>query len=112
MLLGLLDVLHGDEPDAVVVVVHHKQLLDAVLVQEPLRLIALDVLLHGDEIVFRHQLVDGLAGIGGEAHIAVGENADELALLAAAIVSTTGMPEIWWALIRVSASFSVASGEW
>ena len=35
----LLDVLHGDQADAAVVVVDHQQLLDAVLVQQPLGLV-------------------------------------------------------------------------
>ena len=34
---------------------------------------------HGDELVLRHQLAHRLAHVGGEAHVAVGENADELA---------------------------------
>ena len=35
----LLDVLHGDQADAAIVVVDHQQLLDAVLVQQPLGLV-------------------------------------------------------------------------
>ncbi len=34
----LLDVLHGDEADAAVILVHHQQLLDAVLMQQALGL--------------------------------------------------------------------------
>ena len=38
VLLDLLDVLDGDEPLEVVVIVHHQELFDAVLVQEGLGL--------------------------------------------------------------------------
>ena len=45
----------------------------------------LDALAHGDEIVLGHQFGDALARIGGEAHVAVGQNADQLARLAVAL---------------------------
>ena len=77
-LLRLLDVLDGDEADAAVLVVDHDQLLDAVLVQEPLRLVAVDGLAHRDQALARHQLRYRLLGVGGEAHVAVGDDADEL----------------------------------
>ena len=76
----LLDVLDRDEADAAVMVVDDEELLDAELVQEPARLVLGDAFAHGDEPVLRHQFGDGLAGIGGEAHVAVRQDADELAL--------------------------------
>ena len=60
----LLDVLHGDETDAAILVVDHQQLLDAVLVQQALGLVLADALAHGDELVLGHQLGDVLARIG------------------------------------------------
>ena len=42
VLLRLLDVLDRDEADAAVLVVDHQQLLDAVLVQQPLGLLLRD----------------------------------------------------------------------
>ena len=75
----LLDVLDGDQADAAILVVDHQQLLDAVLVQEPLGLVLADALAHGDEPLLGHQLGHLLARIGGEAHVAVGEDADQLA---------------------------------
>ena len=39
----------------------------------------LDAFAHGDQLVLGHQLGDALARIGGEAHVAVGEDADQLA---------------------------------
>ena len=45
----LLHVLDGDQADAAIVLVDHEQLLDAVLVQQPLRLVLADALAHRDE---------------------------------------------------------------
>ena len=80
----LLDVLHGDQADAAILRIDHQQLLDAVLVQQPLGLVLVDALAHGDEPVLGHQLGDLLPRVGGKAHVAVGEDADELAGVAVA----------------------------
>ena len=77
--LRLLDVFHGNEADAAVVFVYHQNLFDAVLMQKPLGFLHLHAFAHGDELVLRHQLGDRLALVGGETHIAVSEDADELA---------------------------------
>jgi hypothetical protein len=77
--LGLLDVLDSDEADAPVVVIHDQELLDAVLMEKALCLDLLHVALDGDELVARHELGDRLVRIGGEPHVAIGEDADELA---------------------------------
>jgi hypothetical protein len=77
MRLRLVHVLHGDEPDAAERVVHHQQLFDPVLVQEPPRLVGADVAAHRDEVLPGHQLVDADGGVGREAHVTVGEDADE-----------------------------------
>ena len=79
----LLDVLDRDEPDATVVVIDHKELLDAMLMQEPLCLVEPDIFPDGDELVLGHQLGDALVGVGGKAHVAIGENAGEPPLAAA-----------------------------
>ena len=75
--LRLLDVLHRDEADAAIGVVDHQQLLDAMLVQEAHRLLALHGFAHGDQLVAGHQLGDRLARVVGEAHVAVGDDADQ-----------------------------------
>ena len=75
--LRLLDVLDGDQAGAAIVVVDDQQLFDAVLVQQALGLLARDVLAHRDQLVLGHQLGDRLARIAGEAHVAVGQDADE-----------------------------------
>ena len=55
------------------------KLFDAVLVQHPLRLVLADALAHRDEVFMRHQFGDFLLRIGREAHVAVGEDADQFA---------------------------------
>ena len=77
--LGFLDVLDGDKADAMAFAVHHEKLLDPVLVQQALGLFLLHVLLYRDEVFPRHQFIDLLAGIGGETHIAVCQDADKAA---------------------------------
>ncbi len=77
----LLDVLDRNQADAAVVVIDDQELLDAVFVQEPFRLLAVDTVAHGNERLFRlvagHQLAHRLQRIVGEADIAVGENAKQ-----------------------------------
>ena len=97
----LLDVLDRDQADAAVLVVDHQQLLDAVLVQQPLGLVLADALAHGDQLLLGHQLGDRLPRIGGEAHVAVGEDADQLAGPPLPPPSTTGMPEMRFSLHQV-----------
>ena len=79
---GFLDVLHGHQADAAIGIVDHQQLLNAVLVQQFHGLIAFDVFGNGDEAFLGHQLTDRLVGIGGKAHIAVGEDTHQLAGIA------------------------------
>ena len=69
------------EADAAAGLVDHHQLLDPVLVQQAARLLLADALADGDHLA-RHQLGDRLARIVGEAHVAVGDDADELRRLA------------------------------
>ena len=77
--LRLLDVLDRDQADAAIGIVHHDDLLDAVLVQQPLGFVGLHAFAHRDQLVLGHQLGDLLARIGGKAHVAVGEDAHQLA---------------------------------
>ena len=89
----LLDVLDGDEADAAPGIVDDDQLLDPVQMQQPARLVLGDALADGDHLA-GHEVGHRLARIVGEAHVAIGEDADELSRLAAVARSTTGMPEI------------------
>ena len=77
----LLDVLDGDEPDAALRIVDDHQLLDAVQMQEPARLVVVHPLADRHHLA-GHELRHRLARIVGEAHVAIGENADELRGLA------------------------------
>ena len=75
--LGLVHVLDGDQADAAIGVIDHDQLLDPVLVQQVPSTIGADIGGDGDEVLPRHQLINLEAGIGGEADVAVGDDADE-----------------------------------
>ena len=77
----LLDVLDGDEADAARRLVDDDKLLDPMLMQEPARLVAADPLPDRHHLA-GHQFGDRLARIVGEAHVAIGEDADELRRLA------------------------------
>ncbi len=77
--LGLLDILDGDEACAAIVGIDDQQLFDAVLVQQHLGLVLGDAIAYRDQLFKGHQFADGLGGMGGEAHIAMGEDAHQLA---------------------------------
>ncbi len=78
MQLRFFDVFDGDQADAAIGVVDHQQLLDAVRVQQALGFGLVDgFTVHGDQLVLGLQFADRLIGIGGEAHVAIGENADQ-----------------------------------
>ena len=79
-LVGLLDVLDGDQADAAIGVVDHQQLLDAALVQEPLGLVRAHAFAHRDQLLLGHQRADRRGVVGGEADVAVGQDADQLAV--------------------------------
>ncbi len=80
--LGLFHVLDGDEADAAIGIVDHQQLLDPVLVQEPPRFVTADAGLGRDQLVLGHQAGDLLVHLGRKAHVAVGQDADQLAVAA------------------------------
>src|ERR1700722_8423874 len=56
-------VLDRDQSDAAVLIVDHKQFLDAVLMQHPLRLVLADAFAYRDKVFVRHQLGDLLPRI-------------------------------------------------
>ena len=80
--LGLLDVLDGNETLQVEVLVHDGQLLYLVLAQDLLGLGQSSSLGGGDQVLLGHHVVDELAHIGLKLHITVGDDADELAVVA------------------------------
>ena len=59
----LLDVLDRDQADAAVMVVDDEELLDAVLVQQALRLLLVDAVADRDQAVLGHELGDRLVRV-------------------------------------------------
>src|ERR1043165_4523676 len=76
----LLDVLDGDEALEVAVGVDDEELLDAMLVEDLARLLERGADGRGDEVLLGHALGDRQVEARLEAQVAVGENADELAV--------------------------------
>ncbi len=76
-----LDVFYRDESLEVVLVVDDEKFFDAVLVENFFGIFERGAYGHGDEIFLGHHAVDGNVEAGFEAEVAVGENADELAML-------------------------------
>ena len=76
---GLFDVLHRDKADAAIVGIDNQKLLDAILVQELFRFVLANAFADRDEPLLGHQLGDFLPLVSRKAHVAVGEDADELA---------------------------------
>ena len=77
--LRLLDVLDGDEADAAVGVIDHQQLFDAVLVEQALGFRLVHAFAHRDQALGGHQFRNRLLLVGSESHVAVGQDADQLA---------------------------------
>ena len=77
----LLDVLDRDQPDAALRIVDDHQFLDAVQMQEPAGLLVVHPLPDRHHLA-GHEVRHRLARIVGEAHVAIGENAEKLRRLA------------------------------
>ncbi len=74
---AFLDVLDGDQPTQHAMLVHKRQLLDLVARQDLARLLQRDAHRRGDQALAGHDLGDGTFIVGLEAHVAVGQDADE-----------------------------------
>ena len=81
LVLGLGDVLIGDEPHQVVVLVHHGQLLNLVLLQNLGSVHQVRLLVRGDEVLLRHHLLYGAVQAALKAQVAVGDDAHEALLV-------------------------------
>ena len=77
---GFFDVLDGDEPFEIPLVVDDGKLFDAVFAEDLLRLFERGADGRRHEPVLGHHVGDGLFEIAFKAQIAVGEDADELAV--------------------------------
>ena len=80
--LDFVDVLHGDEAAQTFVLVHHEELFDAVFVQVALGFFQGGAHGHGDQVLAGHHFAhaDG-GGVFDEAHVTVGEDAHQLAVI-------------------------------
>ena len=78
----LLNVLDRDQALEDVLVIHDQQLFHAVLVQNLFRFLQRGAHGHGDQVVLGHDLADRNIEAGLKAQIAIGENADQFAVLA------------------------------
>ena len=76
----LFDIFHRDEADTAILRIDDQKLLDAILMEQTLGLILADAFPHRDDFL-GHQIRHGLSRIGGKAHVAVGQNADQLTRL-------------------------------
>ena len=74
VLADLLDVLDGDQPLEGVIVVHHQQLLDAVLVQMVFGLLQGGARRDGDQVFLGHHRGNRLVEPRFEPQVAVGQN--------------------------------------
>ena len=77
----LLDVLDRDEPLEHSSLAYNEELLDPVFMQQLLRVLQGGAHRHGDELFLGHHLADLQVVARFEAQVAVGENADQLAVL-------------------------------
>ena len=62
-----------------IALIDHQQLLDAPFVKNPPRNFLAGAKADGRQIIVSHELADRLAGVSGEAHVAIGQDAAELA---------------------------------
>ena len=78
-----LDVLDGDQPHQLVMLVDHQQFFDPVLMKQLFRFLQADAGFHGDQFFppLGHQLLHLAVEIGFEAQVAIGENPHQLPML-------------------------------
>jgi hypothetical protein len=105
--LGLLDVLDRDQADGAIGVVDDDQAFDLVLAQQLARLAGIDAFAHRDQVLAGHHRRGRDLVVALEAHVAVGQDADQLAR---AWRSTTGKPEILRRAVISRTSARVVSG--
>jgi hypothetical protein len=73
----LFDVFYGDEANAILLGIDDEELFNAVVMEEPLRLLLAHSVADPHQVLMRHQFGDALIRVGGEAHVAIGEDADQ-----------------------------------
>ena len=73
----LFDILDGNQPHAMIGIIHHQQLFDAAGMQQAPCLFLRHAGGNRGQILMGHQLAHRLGRVGGKAHIAVGKDADK-----------------------------------
>ena len=81
LVLGLGDVLIGDEAHETVVLVHHGQFLYLVLLQDVGSCHQVGLLMGGHEVVLRHDLIHGTVQAALEAQVTVGDDTHQPLLI-------------------------------
>ena len=81
ILNGLLDVFDGDQPLEFEIVVDDEQLFDAMVVQQFFGCLEIDARFDRHQIILGHHLGDRRSRRLLETQIAIGQNADQLAVL-------------------------------
>src|SRR5216110_2068957 len=74
---ALEDVLDGDQTLEHTVLIHHRQLLDAVLAEDPLRFVEPRAHRRGHQAVLRHRVADRAVELALELQVAVGDDAHQ-----------------------------------
>ena len=77
LVLGLRNVLIGNQTHEMVVLVHHGQFLDLILLQDLSGRDQVGLLMGGHEMIFRHDLIHRSVELPFEAQVAVGHDTNE-----------------------------------
>ena len=80
LVLRLRDVVVSDQPQQVLMLVNHRQLLNLVLLQQIDHLLHIGVTGGGDQVLGGHHLGDGASHLGLKTEVAVGDDAHEAVL--------------------------------
>ena len=81
LILGLGDVLIGDQTDETVVLVDHRQFLDLVLLQNLGSSDQVGLLMGGHEVLLRHDLLNGTIETTLETEVAVGDDTHKVVVI-------------------------------
>ena len=72
---------NGDKALQLVVLIHDRQLFNAVFLQDGLGLVKGSALESGNQVLAGHHFVDAAAHVGFKLHVAVGDDTDELSVI-------------------------------
>ena len=81
LVLGLCDILIGDQTDQTVVLIHHGEFLDFILLQDLGSSRQVCLLMGGHEMFLRHDLIDGTIQTTLEAQVTVGDDTHQMTVV-------------------------------